>query len=137
MARRVLTNAVALLGGVDLSNHIESVTLTWSKADVDVTAMGDGGKQHLAGLEDNKFSITFWQDHAASSVGPTLDALFTGGTAVAFKLADGGTAFSATNPTYSGSCIAITQTPIAGKVGDGQQNQVDFVVCGTITPGTS
>lgn len=137
MARKVITNAVVQINGVDLSNHVESVTLTWSLTDVDVTAMGDGGKFHLAGLQDDKFTVTFWQDHAAASVGPTLDALFQGGTAVAFKLGDGGTVFSATNPSYSGSALAIDQTPIAGKVGDGQQNSVSFVVNGTITQGTS
>jgi hypothetical protein len=137
MARRVITNAYLLLNGVDLSNHIESITLTWAKTDVDVTAMGDGGKQHLAGLEDNKFTVNFWQDHAAASVGPTLDAMMGGGTAVAFKMSDGGTVISATNPSYSGSCVAIDYTPIAGKVGDGQAAQVDFVVNGVITPGTT
>ena len=136
MARRAITNAYLLLNSVDLSNHVESITLTWAKVDIDVTAMGDGGHQHLTGLEDNKFTVTFWQDHAASSVGPTLDAIFQGGSAVAFKIADAGTVFSATNPTYSGSCVAIDYTPVAGKVGDGQQSQVNLVVNGTITQGT-
>lgn len=137
MARQVIKNAYALINGVDLSNHIASLTLTWAKTDVDVTAMGDGGKQHLAGLEDNKFSIVFWQDHAASSVAATLDAMMAAGTAVAFKIGDNGSSFSATNPSYSGSCIAMTQTPAAGKVGDGQQNQSDFVINGTISQGTT
>lgn len=137
MARRVITNATVQINAVDLSNHVESVTLTWAKVDVDVTAMGDGGRQHLAGLEDNKFTVSFWQDHAASSVGPTLDAIFQAGTAVAFKIADNSSPFSVTNPTYSGSCLAIDQTPVAGKVGDGQLNATNFVVNGTITQGTS
>ena len=122
---------------MDLSNHVESITLTWAKVDVDVTAMGDGGHQHLAGLEDNKFTVTFWQDHASASVGPTLDAMFQAGTAVAFKMADTGSSFSVTNPSYSGSCVAIDYQPIAGKAGDGQQSQVNLVVNGTITAGTS
>ncbi len=137
MSKQVLRSAYLLLNSVNLSDHVQQLTVTWAKTDVDITAMGDGGKNHLAGLEDNKFTVTFWQDHAAASVGPTLDAIFAGGTAVAFKIADGGTAFSLTNPTYSGSCIAITQTPVAGAVGDGQQNAVEFSVCGTITQGTS
>jgi hypothetical protein len=99
--------------------------------------MGDGGERHLVGLENSKFSVNFWQDHAASSVGPTLDAIFQGGTAVAFKIADAGTAFSTTNPTYSGNCVSLDQTPVAGKVGDGQQNTVAFVVDGTISQGTA
>ena len=137
MGKRVFTNAYLLLNAVNLSDHIEQVTLTWGKQDVPVTAMGDGGIVHLAGLEDNKLAITFWQDHAAASVGPTLDAIFQAGTAVAFKLADAGTAISATNPSYAGSVVALEQQPVAGKVGDGQQNPVTFVVSGTITQGTT
>ena len=102
MSKQVLRSAYLLLNSVNLSDHVQQLTVTWAKTDVEITAMGDGGKKHLAGLEDNKFTVTFWQDHAASSVGPTLDAIFAGGTAVAFKIADGGTAFSPTNPTYAG-----------------------------------
>jgi hypothetical protein len=137
MAKKVLTNAYLLLNGVNLSSWVESITLNWTKKDVPVTAMGDGGEMHLAGLEDNKISITFWQDHASTSVGPTLDAMFQAGTAVAFKIADAGTVFSTTNPTYSGSALALDYTPVAGKVNDGQQAPVSLVVNGTITQGTT
>jgi hypothetical protein len=137
MARQVLINAYLLLNGVDLSNHVESVTVTWAKTDVDVTAMGDMGKQHLAGLEDNKFTVTFWQDFATTSVAATLDAMMLAGTAVAFKMGASGTAFSATNPSYSGSCLAIDYQPIAGAVGAGMQTQTNFVVNGLVTRGTT
>ncbi len=137
MAKQIIKNAYLLLNNVNLSDHIESITLDWSVTDVQVTAMGDGGVQHLAGLQDNKLTLTFWQDHASASVGPTLDALLAAGTAVAFKVADSGSSFSATNPTYSGSAIAISYQPISGKVGDGQQSSVNLVCNGTITAGTS
>lgn len=137
MGKQVIRNAYLLLNSVNLSDHVQQLTVTWAKTDVDITAMGDGGKMHLAGLEDNKIAVTFWQDHAGASVGPTLDAIFAGGTAVAFKIADSGTAFSATNPTYSGSAIAIDYTPVAGAVGAGQQAVVNLSVNGVITPGTS
>jgi len=135
-AKKVITNAYVLLNAVDLSKNVESVTLTWAKTDVPVTAMGDGGLMHLAGLEDNKIEVTFWQDHTVASVGPTLDAIFAAGTAVAFKIADAGTSISATNPSYSGSALALTYTPVSGKVGDGQQAPLSLVVNGTIAQGT-
>jgi hypothetical protein len=138
MARQVIKNAYLLLNGQDLSNHIDSITVTWAKTDVEVTAMGDGGKFHLAGLEDNKFSVTFWQDHAATSVGPTLDAIMLAATAVAFKITDQGSGtISATNPSYSGSAVLISYTPVAGQVGAGQQAAAEFSVNGVVVAGTT
>lgn len=137
MGKQVLTNAYVSVNGTDLSDHVESVTLETSVNEVDVTAMGAGGKQRLAGLQDNKVTLTFWQDYAASKVDATMWAIVKGGTAVAFKIGANGTAFSATNPSYSGSAILTGYQPVAGKVGDGMQSQVTLMVDGTITSGTT
>jgi len=137
MAKVVLTNAYLLLNAVNLSDHVESITLDVTSSDVEVTAMGDGGKRHLVGLQDNKLTVTFWQDYAATNVDQTLKGIWQGGTAVAFKTGGNGATFSATNPVYSGSVVLLSMTPVAGKVGDGQQNSVTFAVDGTVTYGTA
>lgn len=137
MAKYVFTNAYLLINNVDLSSNVESVTLENTAADVDVTAMGDGGKRHLAGLQDNKLNVTFWQDFAATKVDATLSGIFSAGTAVAFKIGSNGSSFSSTNPNYSGSVVLLSYQPVTGKVGDGGQTQVQFVVDGTVTRGTS
>ncbi len=137
MAKTVLTNAYVLINAVDLSDHVESVTLDVKVTDVDVTAMKDGGKNHIAGLQDNQVTITFWQDYAASNVDATLSAMVTAGTPVAIKVGNNGSSFSATNPSYSGSVLLTDYQPVAGKAGDGLQAQVTLPVCGTITRGTS
>ena len=132
-----LTNAALKINAVDLSNRVESVTLDLSKDDIDVTAMGDGGHTHVGGLENSKLTVNFWQDVAASSVDATLLPVFQAGTAVAFKLTAGGTTVSSSNPVYSGSVVLVDYQPIAGKVGDGLQASVSFVVSGTVTEGTT
>lgn len=132
-----LTNASLKINAVDLSNRVESVTLDLSKDDVEVTAMGDGGHTHVGGLENNKLTVTFWQDFAAANVDATLLPVFQAGTAVAFKLTANGTAVSSTNPVYSGSVVLTDYAPIGGKVGDGLQAPVSFVVSGTVTEGTT
>lgn len=137
MGKQVFTNATLVLAGTDLSDHVAEVTLDMSIADVPVTAMGAGGVQRLAGLEDSKLDVTFWQDFAASSVDKTLIAIRNGGTAVPFTLSASGTAYSDTNPKYAGSVIMTDYPPIGGKVGDGLQAKASFVVSGTITRGTS
>jgi len=130
-------NAALKINAVDLSNRVESVTLSLAKDDIDVTAMGDGGHTHVGGLENDKLDVNFWADFAASEVDLTLLPVFQAGTAVAFKLAPNGTTVSATNPAYSGSVVLISYAPIGGKVGDGLQAPVSFVVSGTVTEGTS
>lgn len=134
---RVFTNGYVAINGVVLSDHVESLQLEVDVNAVEVTAMGDGGKNYLAGLQDSKLTITFWQDFSASEVDPTLWGCITGGTAVSFKVGANGTAFSATNPSYSGSAICTKYPPFSGKVGDGLQTAVEFTVCGTVTSGTS
>lgn len=131
------TNAALKINAADLSNRVESVTLQLSKDDIDVTAMGDGGHTHVGGLENDKLDVNFWQDFAASEVDVTLLPVFQAGTAVAFKLTANGTSISATNPVYSGSVVLTDYAAIAGKVGDGLQAPVSFVVSGTVTEGTS
>jgi hypothetical protein len=131
------TNAALKINLVDLSNRVESVSLELAKDDVDVTAMGDGGHTHMGGLENDKLTVNFWQDFAASEVDTTLLPVFQNGTAVAFKLTANGTSVSSTNPVYSGSVLLTDYAPIAGKVGDGLQSAVSFVVSGTVTEGTS
>src|SRR6478736_3641123 len=96
-------NGVLKVNAVDLSNRVETVTLQLTKSQIDLLAMGDGGHTYAAGLEDNKLTVNFWQDFAASEVDATLLPIFQAGTAVAFKLAANGTTISAGNPVYSGS----------------------------------
>lgn len=130
-------NAVLKINAVDLSNRTESVTLELAKDDIDVTAMGDGGHTHAAGLENDKLTVNFWQDFAAASVDATLIAAFQAGTAVAFKLAANGTTITSTNPVYSGSVVMTDYQPMTGKVGDGLMVPVTFVVSGTVTEATT
>jgi hypothetical protein len=130
-------NGYLSIAGTNLSARVESMTLELAKADVNYTAMGDGGNTRVAGLEDDKLTVNFWQDFAASQVDATLLPIFQAGTAVAFKMGANGTAFSSTNPSYSGSVVLIDYQPIAGKVGDALAAPVQFVVSGTVTEGTS
>ena len=130
-------NAYLTINGVDLSNEIDTVTLALTRADVPITAMGDGGDMHAAGLQSNKLDVIFFQDYTASKTDATLLPIFQGGTAVAFKMGGNGTAFSATNPSYSGSVVLLAYTPLDGKVGAALMAPVSFVVQGTITEGTT
>lgn len=133
----VLTNAQVKVNGVDLSTYVSEVQFDMTINPVEVTALGSGGKQFLAGLEESKVDLTFWQDYSASTVAQTLQAIRNGGTAVALSIIPNGTVASATNPHYTMNAILTDYPPVSGKVGDALVAKASFVVSGTITQGTS
>jgi hypothetical protein len=137
MAKLVFLNGAAKINGVDLSDHISEISLQLSKEQVDVTAMGANAHQWLGGLENDKLTITFWQDFAASEVDATLYPIWAGGTAVSATVWAVGTTSSSTNPFYGMNVILADYDPIDGKVGDGLSAKVSFMVSGTVTRGTS
>ena len=137
MAKLVFLNGYVQVNGVDLSDHASQIQLQLSKEQVDVTAMGANAHQWLAGLENDKLTVVWWQDFAASEVDATLYPIWQAGTPVAFKVAANGSSISSTNPSYSGSVILADYDPIDGKVGDGLSSNVSFMISGTVVRGTT
>jgi hypothetical protein len=136
MARIVLTDVGVVLGGVDLSDHIASVTITQSIDAVETTAFGDGGRTRVGGLEDSSLTLDFHQDFASGEVDATIAPL-VGGTA-SFVIAPFGTgvAASGTAPRYSGTVLLTEWTPLNGAVGDLSTASVTWPVTGVIARGT-
>jgi hypothetical protein len=123
---------------VDLTNHVQSITINRNFDELEVTAMGATGRQYVAGLEVSTIAVDFLNDDAASSVMQTLNTLV--GTTAAFKICQTtvpgspstGT-ISATNPLYTGLVLVNKLTPVAGKVGDISMQSLTFTVSGAIT----
>lgn len=137
MARIVLTNVDVTIGGIDLSNHISSVTLTSTYDVLETTAFAGGNvptaaKTRTAGLVDNSVSFEFHQDFAASSVEATIYPLL--GTEVAVTVTpQSGTAISATNPEYQFQAVVSEWTPLNGAVGELATASVTWPITGPIT----
>ena len=115
MGKLVLTNALVLLNGVDLSDHVKQVSVNYSADEVDSTTMGVGAKSRLGGLKDWTLDVTFAQDYALASVDATLFPLV--GTTFTVEVRPTGAARSATNPSYLGTGILGTYTPMSQAVG--------------------
>ena len=123
---------------VDLTNHVQSITINRNFDELEVTAMGATGRQYVAGLETSTIAVDFLNDDAASSVMQTLNTLV--GTTAAFKICQTTVAgspstatISATNPLYTGLVLVNKLTPVAGKVGDISMQSLTFTVSGAIT----
>ncbi len=132
-----IQNPWVRVNSVDLSDHVTEVAVETKADDVDVTASGASGKQHLAGLRDDKFTINMLSDFASAKVDQTLWPLFNGGSAFLVECAAAGTAISATNPKFSGTCVLLTYQPVSGKIGDAAMTSLDMPVNGFIARATT
>jgi hypothetical protein len=125
MAVIVLTNAFVSVGGVDLSDHSNTVTVNYEIDSVEVTAFGDAGHKFTGGLQNNSIEVTFHQDYAASKTEATLYPLV--GTTTTVIVKPNGSVTSATNPSYTlSSAFLAAHSPVAGAVGELAATSVTF-----------
>jgi len=127
-----LNNGVGVkVNSVDLSDHVNNITLNRNFDQLEVTAMGDSGHKFIKGLEASSITIDFLNDTATSSVLQTLQAAW--GTNVTLVLLQNkGTAVSATNPLYTMTVLVNGTTDINGATGDLAMQSVTWDVSGTI-----
>jgi hypothetical protein len=126
MSKVVLTNVNVVVNSIDLSDHVQKVTIDDKKDTVDVTSMGAVSKEYLLGLGDATVAVTFFQDFGASSIDATLQPLHAAGSIFPISIIPNGTAASATNPRYSGTFILPEYVPIDGQVGAASMLSVTF-----------
>lgn len=136
MARLVLTNAYITVNGVNLSDHIASVTLTTNRDVVETTAFSStAARTRIGGLADNSVTLEFHQDYATSSVEATIYPLLGSTTSVVVK--PNGSTTAADNPSYTFSALVSEWTPLNGAVGELATASVTWSIDGAITKATA
>jgi len=132
-----LNNGVGVkVNSVDLSDHVNNITLNRNFDELEVTAMGDSGHKFIKGLEASSITLDFLNDTAAASVLATLQAAW-GTNVTVVLLQNKGTAVSATNPLYTMTCLINGTTDINGATGDLSTQSVTWNVSGTVAVSTS
>lgn len=130
MAKFVIKDPVVFVDGQDLSDRVASVTVNMDADDVDVSTSGTGVHQHLGGLRNDRFEVTFLSDYAAGKVDAVLyELLATADSQPEFPVyvQPFTGAVSTTNPRYSSTkAILLSYQPIAGNIGDRSETQVVF-----------
>jgi hypothetical protein len=126
-----LSNGVSVtVDSVDLSSLVSSVTINRSFDELEVTAMGDTGHKFIKGLEASSVTIDFFND---SDTAKTLQKLNTiWGTSVTVVIKQTSAAVSASNPSYTMSCLINNTTPVNGAVGDISTQSLTWNVNGSI-----
>ena len=135
MAKIVLTDVKVTINGVNLSDHIASVTLTTEVNEVATTGFSETSISRVGGLKDNSVQLEFHQDFAASNVEATCYPLIGTVTTVVVTPTSG--SVSATNPSYTFSALVSSWSPVAGAVGDLSTVSVTWPISGGITKATS
>ena len=131
-----LNNGVSVtVNSVDLSDHVTSITINRTFDELEVTAMGDTGHKFVKGLEASSVTIDFLNDTATGEVLQTLQAAW--GTSVPVVIKQSSAAVSATNPSYTMTCLVNGTTDVNGAVGDLGMQSVTWNVNGAIVVATS
>jgi len=131
-----LNNGVSVtVNAVDLSDHVTAVTINRTFDELEVTAMGDSGHKFVKGLEASSVTIDFLNDTATGEVLQTLQAAW--GTSVNVVIKQTSAAVSATNPSYTMSCLINNTTDVNGSVADIGTQSVTWTVNGAIAVATS
>ena len=131
-----LNNGVSVtVNSVDLSDHVTAVTINRTFDELEVTAMGDSGHKFVKGLEASSVTIDFLNDTATGEVLQTLQAAWGTSVNVVIKQTSG--AVSATNPSYTMSCLINNTTDVNGSVADIGTQSVTWTVNGAIAVATA
>lgn len=126
MATFVLRDASVVVNSVDLSNHVQSVTVDTSMETQDSTAMGNQARSYNGGLFADNVSVTFHQDFAASSVDVTLYTLYRARTSHTVVVKPTSSAVGVTNPTFTLTGVISEYGAISGSVGDEATSTVSW-----------
>ena len=132
-----LNNGVGVkVNSVDLSDHVNNITLNRNFDELEVTAMGDSGHKFIKGLEASSITLDFLNDTATASVLQTLQTAW-GTNVTVVLLQNKGTAVSATNPLYTMTALINGTTDINGATGDLSTQSVTWNVSGTVAVATT
>ena len=114
---QVLKNAMVVVDGTDLTTQTRQVTLTYQTEVLDGTAMGDTNRTRVPGYKDWSIDLEFYQNYASSSVDDVLFDL-VGSSTFTVSIRPTTNAQASTNPTFSGTGLLESYSPLGGTVGE-------------------
>lgn len=135
MAKFVATDYKITVNGTNFSTSLASVELSIESDDVETTAFGGEWRTRVGGLKQASLTLEFHQDFGASSVDATLFPLLNTIATVVVTPTSG--SVSATNPSYTATCLVNAYQPFASSVGDLATLSVTWPVSGTVTRATA
>lgn len=135
MAKFVATDVKVTINGTDFSSNLAQVELSIESDDTETTSFGNSWRTRVGGLKQGSITLDWHQDFAAGSVDATLFPLFNTLATVVVTPTSG--SVSPTNPSYTGTYLVNSYSPIASSVGDLATFSVTWPASGTVVRGTA
>ena len=128
-------NKVAVIVGTStISSFVSTVSLNREVEAVTITSMNDTVQNMIGGVEVSSLSMEIFNDFAAASVNSLFEDAI--GSKLAIKLIPVTGTVTATNPSYSMSCLITKWTHISGSTDSAALESVTFPVT-ALTKATS
>lgn len=135
MAKFAATDYKVTINGTNFSTNLNSVELAIESDALETTAFGGEFRTQVGGLKSGSITLQFMQDFGAASVDATLFPLLNTLATVVIVPTSG--TITATNPSYTATCLVNSYSPFASSVGDIATLSVTWPTSGTISRGTS
>jgi hypothetical protein len=135
MAKFAATDYKVTVNGTNFSTNLNSVELAIESDDLETTAFGGEWRTRVGGLKSGSLTLQFMQDFGSSSVDATLYPLLNTLATVVIVPTSG--SVTATNPSYTATCLVNSYSPFASSVGDIATLSVTWPVSGTVTRATA
>lgn len=138
MAKHIIYNASLVVNGVDLSDHVESVSYSEGLNGQAAAAMGEVQDYEMPGtIKIGDVTVNFYQDFAASKVYATIHPLVIARSTFNIVLKDDAGANATTNPAFTLPVFVRNKPVFNGTRGDRHMVQVVFAPAGAQTVATS
>lgn len=127
MAKHVLYNAGLVVNGVDLSDHVDSISYTEGLNSQPAAAMGEVQDYEMPStIKISDVTVNFFQDYASAKVYQTLHPLVTNRTTFNIVVKPDAGANAPTNPAFTLPVFVRNNPFVNGKRGDGHMIQAVF-----------
>lgn len=131
MAKHILYNASLVVNGVDLSDHVESVSYEEGLDGQRADAMSEAQKYEMPGLINiGDISVTFYQDYATSKVYQTIHPLVLARSTFNITVKADSGANAPTNPAFTIAVFVRRKPVFSGTHGERHMSQVVFAPAG-------
>ncbi len=121
-------NAGLVVNGVDLSDHVKSLTVQEGADMLDESAMGDNTKVNRSGIKTWSIQVQFFQDFIAGSVNATMQPLVGAASVTIVARPTNGSA-----PYWSGPGVLQDYRPIGGNHGEELMAPTTFQSAGDLS----
>jgi len=138
MAKHILYNASLVVNGVDLSDHVETISYEEGINGQPAAAMTEVQDYEMPGtIKISDITVTFFQDFASSKVYATIHPLVAARSTFNITVKADTGANAATNPAFTIPVFVRSSQVFNGTRGDRHMTQAVFAPAGAQTVATS